>query len=197
MLHSESRPASNNRGEPEITVVSGSGLRRDCRLTLEFVCPPTKFFGGNGTNVVFETGCSYWTTNTYLFCLRMCLCVFEVGLAFSVKPSASRQTISSHPDKRRRLISSQPLWKASVHLQPVQERCGVNNAQQGHGGITQPPNSVSQCWSATAVENWLSNAAEPQTVPPLQLAVLCVRNTNCAPELWNNEIITCSFWINK
>lgn len=99
-----------------------------------FLCPPTKSFGGNGTNVVFETGCSNWTTNSYLFCEHMCLCVFEVGLAFSFKPSASRQTISSHPDKRRRLISSQPLWKASVHLQPVQERCGANNAQQGRRG---------------------------------------------------------------
>lgn len=131
----------------------------------------------------------------------LCACVFvcvllEVGLAFSFKPSAPWQTTRSHPDKRRCLISSEPLWKVSLHLQPVQERCGVNGAHQGHGDITQPPNSVSQRWSATAVENWLSNAAEPQTVPPIQLAALRVRNTCCAPELWNNEIIRCLF-LNK
>lgn len=74
MLHSESLSVSYNSVEPEITVVSGSGLRRDSRLTL---CLPTDkvFFRGDGTNAVFQTGCSYWTTNSYLFCVHVCLCV--------------------------------------------------------------------------------------------------------------------------
>lgn len=52
MLHSESGSVSNDRVEPEITVVSGSGLRRDCRLTL---CLPTnKGFLGEWNK------CGFW-----------------------------------------------------------------------------------------------------------------------------------------
>lgn len=186
----EAGSVSNNRVELEITVVSGSGPRCDSWLTLCFF-NDNVFFGGEWNT------CGFWNWMLLLNHKQLsllCACVFvrvqlEMGLAFSFKLSASRQTTRSHPDKRHRLISSQPLWKVSLHLQPVQERCCVNNMHQGHGDITQPPNGVSQSWSANAVENRLLNVVEPQTVPHPYLAALPVQNTCCTPGLWNHEVI--------
>lgn len=88
-----------------IIVQHCSGLRHDHRVTLWLP-----------TSKVFEGMEQVWFLNFMLLLnhkqLSVCVCEqLEVGLPFSFKPSASRQTARSHPDKPFCLISSQPLLK--------------------------------------------------------------------------------------
>lgn len=60
-------------------------------LTDSLLFQRQRFFGGgNGTHAVFETGCYYWTTNSYLFCVRVCLCVCSSRWAWHLVSNCQR-----------------------------------------------------------------------------------------------------------
>lgn len=121
-----------------------SRLRHDHRVTLWLP-----------TNKVFEVMEQMWFLKFHAFIepqtvISLWVCVgeqLEVGLPFSFKPSASRQTARSHPDKPLCLISSHLLLKGlSICIACTGEmlRDATETRSLGTYRITQPPNSVSQ-----------------------------------------------------